>query len=104
MACSKLADLCASPARVESARLLAFSNDAEIERLRSDQLALAAVGDYWLRDCTRLTALDCSGLSPLTTVGYYWLHSCTNLTALDCTGLTQLALLSVTIGCPTAPV
>ena len=65
MTCSKLADLCASPAREESARLLAFSNDAEIERLRSDQLALAAVRDCWLRDCAGLTALDCSGLTQL---------------------------------------
>ena len=60
---------------------LCYSNDAEIELLQR-------VGNDWLRDCTRLTALDCTGLTALVTVGYNWLRHCTSLTALDCTGLT----------------
>ena len=100
-------------APVEPARLLCFSNDADIENVHSDQLGpigncwlrpfnsltaldctglteLTTVGDGWLRDCTRLTALNCEGLTHLTAVGDSWLHDCTGLTSLDCTGLSVL--------------
>ena len=103
-------------ALMNAARLIAFSNDAEIEALtRRDRVVMAVsalsrphactsltaldctgltqvttAGDHWLTGCTSLTALDCAGLSQLVTVGHCWLHDCASLTALDCTGLTQL--------------
>ena len=104
-----------------SARFVGFSNDAEIECTRLNQLAkvvnfwfcgcinltaldctglthLSMVGQSWLCDCTSLTALNCTGLTQLTSVGSFWLFGCTGLTALDCTGGWA------NIGCATAPV
>ena len=109
---STMRDVAAAPVR--PTRLLSFSNDAEMESLHSDQQAtigncrrygctrltaldvtglarLATVGGSWLSGCTSLTALDCTGLTQLATVGDCWLSGCPSLTVLDCTGLTQLA-------------
>ena len=86
--CSKLTDVAAvaaAAAEGESARLLTFSNDAEMECLQSDQLATEP--DRWLSGCSSLTSLDFTGLTSLATVGDDWLSGCTSLTSLDCAGL-----------------
>ena len=61
--------------REEVVRIVAFSNDAEIEMWRGDNTRM--ISGRSLFGCVRLTALDCTG----------WLDDCTSLTALDCTGL-----------------
>ena len=93
-------DLSAVAPVVASADVLCFSNDADIQLLRTD---LGPIDGSYLRGwLDNVAYLDCTALTRLTAVGNCWLRHCTRLTALDCTGLTQLAS-SATIGFSTAP-
>ena len=62
--------VCAAGPLGSSNWLLAISNGAELELMRSDQTAVA---DCWLSGCMTLAALDCAGLAQLAKVGRCWL-------------------------------